>query len=623
TGLGSRGYAVIEQGMISRIIESKPDELKVYLEEVAGISKYKEKRKETLSKLHDTKENLIRIEYINHELEKQISILTVQADDAHKYQNLQHELKLQQFIINQLKISKAGNILDEVNTNLEIINEQLLKIDDENTINDIKLADILVVKTRKEAELATLTNDFNQLRTNIARLEERKEHNKNLQNRLATDKINLSGELVELDDQISNALQNILELNMQVDNNNFDIEAKQLTRENSIESLEQLESEYQQVNEMVSSWVGEIQNKKHELDLLNNSLEHKNQQLNNVEYRLKKLEQEKADNILDFNQSYNVTKDEITELEIELLHLDEELEKAKTSRVSLDLDISNLVNNLHEIKSELSAKHSTIATISELLSKENSKTNSIEGIIKNRVNLQPLWKNIVVLVGYELALEVALGELLNAFYIDDVQDIKRIPQQLTTLWLNSHKSSKPSVFNNLHEATTLDKFVTIKDKCFSKLYHLLSEFIVCDNFEIAIPLLANILINQKIITKDGHYLSKNYIIFNANSAENHVLEYQNKLFVLENESRILASKLAKLETQLQENKLTFAKHEHNVKRLDSLYKENYKKKHDLQLQLTKEEQIYIQNKQYQEKVIQEYKILNNEISSVNREIEEI
>ena len=72
TGLGARAYAIIEQGMISRIIEAKPEELRIFLEEAAGVSKYRERRRETELRLADTRENLLRVEDIRMELDKQL-----------------------------------------------------------------------------------------------------------------------------------------------------------------------------------------------------------------------------------------------------------------------------------------------------------------------------------------------------------------------------------------------------------------------------------------------------------------------------------------------------------------------------------------------------------------------
>ena len=99
TGLGPRAYAIIEQGMISRVIEAKPDELRVFLEEAAGVSRYRERRKETEHRLADTRENLARVSDIRTELGAQIEKLEGQAKVASQYQDLQQELQLKQHLL--------------------------------------------------------------------------------------------------------------------------------------------------------------------------------------------------------------------------------------------------------------------------------------------------------------------------------------------------------------------------------------------------------------------------------------------------------------------------------------------------------------------------------------------
>ncbi|MBP9800754.1 MAG: chromosome segregation protein SMC [Sterolibacterium sp.] len=89
TGLGPRAYAIIEQGMISRIIEAKPEELRLFLEEAAGVTKYKERRRETGNRLSDARENLLRVEDIRNELDGQVMKLAGQAEIARQF----HELK--------------------------------------------------------------------------------------------------------------------------------------------------------------------------------------------------------------------------------------------------------------------------------------------------------------------------------------------------------------------------------------------------------------------------------------------------------------------------------------------------------------------------------------------------
>ncbi|MGR9037637.1 MAG: chromosome segregation SMC family protein, partial [Gammaproteobacteria bacterium] len=99
TGLGSRSYAIIEQGTISRMVEAKPEELRVHIEEAAGVSKYKERRLETESRMRNTQENLDRLNDLREEVEKQLKHLQKQDEKAEKYTELkkqerQHKLEL-------------------------------------------------------------------------------------------------------------------------------------------------------------------------------------------------------------------------------------------------------------------------------------------------------------------------------------------------------------------------------------------------------------------------------------------------------------------------------------------------------------------------------------------------
>jgi chromosome segregation protein len=108
TGLGPRAYAIIEQGMISRVIEAKPEELRVFLEEAAGISRYKERRRETENRLADTRENLARVTDIRLELGAQLEKLEAQAKVATRYKDYQSELQLKQQLLWFVRRRDAG-----------------------------------------------------------------------------------------------------------------------------------------------------------------------------------------------------------------------------------------------------------------------------------------------------------------------------------------------------------------------------------------------------------------------------------------------------------------------------------------------------------------------------------
>ena len=116
TGLGPRAYAIIGQGTISRIIESKPEELRLFLEEAAGVSKYKERRRETENRLSDTRENLTRVEDILRELNANLDKLEKQAEVAQKYHALTNAVTLKQQQLWFLKRSEAESDQARVHT---------------------------------------------------------------------------------------------------------------------------------------------------------------------------------------------------------------------------------------------------------------------------------------------------------------------------------------------------------------------------------------------------------------------------------------------------------------------------------------------------------------------------
>ncbi len=120
TGLGPRAYAIVGQGMISRIIEARPEELRVFLEEAAGVSKYRERRRETENRLTDTRDNLTRVEDILRELEAQIDKLAGQAEVAQRYQQLKTDHDGQQRLLWMTRKRDAAAEQDKVARDIEL-----------------------------------------------------------------------------------------------------------------------------------------------------------------------------------------------------------------------------------------------------------------------------------------------------------------------------------------------------------------------------------------------------------------------------------------------------------------------------------------------------------------------
>src|ERR1700723_665910 len=119
---GSRSYAIIEQGMISRVIEARPDDLRAFLEEAAGISRYKERRRETENRIGQTRENLDRLNDLREEVEKQIRHLQRQAATARRYQTLKEEerrLQAELFVLRMRSLDAEAGVRDAATSSCE------------------------------------------------------------------------------------------------------------------------------------------------------------------------------------------------------------------------------------------------------------------------------------------------------------------------------------------------------------------------------------------------------------------------------------------------------------------------------------------------------------------------
>lgn len=171
TGLGPRSYAIIEQGMVSKIVSAKPEEMRVFIEEAAGISKYKERRKETEQRIKKTKENLSRVQDIRDEINRLINRLKSQANAAEKYKKFQaeeKELKLNISVVNTLQAKgQKDRLSSELSSMQNQIKVKSLEVEtQQSTIDQIKTEHSSVLSSFEVAQ-----KSFYSVGADIARLE--------------------------------------------------------------------------------------------------------------------------------------------------------------------------------------------------------------------------------------------------------------------------------------------------------------------------------------------------------------------------------------------------------------------------------------------------------------------
>jgi len=202
TGLGPRSYSIIEQGMISQIIEARPEDLRVYLEEAAGISKYKERRKETETRIRHTRENLDRLGDLREEIDKQLEHLRRQARQAEQYQALQADRKVKdaewkalQYRELDLQLQGLREKLAQEETRLEQIIAGQREAEREIETGRVRREEAAEALNRAQA-------DVYQVGGVLARIEQQIQHQREMASRLHKARDEAASQLGELDRHI-------------------------------------------------------------------------------------------------------------------------------------------------------------------------------------------------------------------------------------------------------------------------------------------------------------------------------------------------------------------------------------------------------------------------------------
>ena len=202
TGLGPRSYAIIEQGMISQLVSAKPEEMRGYIEEVAGISRYLERKKETESRIKRTKENLSRLEDLREEISRLLFKLQRQAKAAEKY----HELRKDE---NKAQLMLLGSQWRDVSRVLESkekeVKDQELKVEEINSEKNTSDSEIIKLRAQQielQTELDKVQQEFYSFGADISRTEQeislKKDRLNEIEEKLSTNAIQIDSRKNEL-----------------------------------------------------------------------------------------------------------------------------------------------------------------------------------------------------------------------------------------------------------------------------------------------------------------------------------------------------------------------------------------------------------------------------------------
>ncbi len=510
TGLGPRSYSIIGQNMIQRVIEARPEDMRVYLEEAAGVSKYKERRRETENRIQHTKENLLRLSDVQNELDKQITLLKRQCNAAEKFKILKQEertlrgqwLAIQwrqcdaRLVNETLQIQQQSTGLEARQAELSEINLQFEYKRDSQRLENEQFQDI-------QRHYYSIGSEVTRLEQALQHLQEKKHQ------------IQLDYEQAELDWM---GVQKHLE--------ESELEAHELTQEiqevapavlAATDGVEQAKKELLQAEEKMQSWQAEwdicnqVVAKNTQLaEVEQTHLQHIEQKIASLTQRKIKFEQEQAQ----FN--FSQLESDIKELAEQSKVIQEQsnthqahLAQARQKIIELKLLEQKTANHLHQTQNELqvlNGKQASLQAIQETALGQRDNT-LIPWLKTNKLDKNPrLAQCVEVEAGWEKAVEIVLGEYLQAVCVDQLENITALTDQLA-------KGSLFAITKNKLAVAAIVKPHSLLTKVQSSwpLASLLADIYTAESKEAALEIASSLAAHESVITPDGIWLGPTWL----------------------------------------------------------------------------------------------------------------
>ncbi|WP_212787156.1 chromosome segregation protein SMC [Ferrigenium kumadai] len=423
TGLGARAYAIIEQGMISRIIEAKPEELRIFLEEAAGVSKYRDRRRETELRLGDTRDNLLRVSDILQELDKQLVRLGEQAEVAKQYRALEAQRNTSQQLFWLVKKQEAESqrvrhvqSTEKTRNELEAETARLREI--ESRLEAVRaghyqLSDAVHVK---QGELYTANAE-------IARLEQQIRHVADQRQRLTQQIANTKRQIEQQQHQRQGVHALLDHWQRQQEGAVVQLAEAEQHAEAEGASLPQAEEAARAAQERYNTLQREQMQLQQQLQLADTQREHLQRTIQQMESRRSRLLMEKDNLPRPDTGALQEAQQQVAELEIERAEQVEKLAQLQEQLPLADNERRNQRGSLQQQERMLAQTEARLHALQQLQQRLDNDQKLNAWLQHHQLDKLPrLWQSIRIESGWEDALEAVLRERLNAIAMPGLAD---------------------------------------------------------------------------------------------------------------------------------------------------------------------------------------------------------
>ena len=546
TGLGPRAYAIIGQGTISRIIEAKPDELRVFFEEAAGVSKYKERRRETENRLADTRENLTRVEDILRELHGQISKLDAQAEVAGRYRAMEAErTQKQQWLwlikrddaqAEQQLLEKTAESLDleieglqtglrSAENRMETLREAVHQANDEVSRCQAAYYEVNSEISTLESQIRMIAQNRNQAQARLKSLEEQIQSARALSEGGLQRRQEVEAQLEEAREQQATAEMVLAEAEEQL----AACEDEERERREALESARQAAHTAQQALQ-----VGRVERRSHE------------EALAQMQERRQRLQ-------ASLSQLGDDASDQLERLALELGAAQEEEARTAEQQQTLEARLAEVPAERGPAQEALQAavtKTTTIearmAVLEQLQARMQGENQMRPWLEKHGLgeDTERIWQYIRIEPGWETAVEAVLRERVHALEAKSVQQVAAMlqeapPSKVGLFLTDLPAGAAPLPARPAGRLVPLASLVRCQD---ARLKPIMAEwldgFFSAESTEAAFAGRGQLPPGGRFVVREGHAIGRfDVVLFAMDSEGEGVLARQQELQNLERELR--------------------------------------------------------------------------------------
>jgi len=549
TGLGPRSYAIIEQGMISRLIESKPEELRIFIEEAAGISKYKERRRETESRMRRTVENLERLTDLREELERNLSHLQRQAQAAEKYAEFkkeEREVKAQLLALQWREFQSNNQDSQTKMQDLEVRQEA-------ERAEQQRIAS-LIEKLR--IELTDATDHFNDVQANyytvggeVTRVEQalrfQKERRATIEQDLAQTQVSLQGARGHLDadrERLANWREELAVIDPDLAIQREAAEEAAIRLSDAEQGMTRWQGHWDEFNQRAAG-------PKQTSEVQQSRIVYLEQVLRRLQERITRIDGERA------SLAANNNVDSVDQLDVNIERADEVVAAHDTALESLNAQIQTQREGMERLRrvqdehrselQQLKGQRSSLLALQQAATQDSEADELREWLHSLSVqDSHALFESISVNEGWAPAVEQVLGSALTAVCVDNLEQL-----------LNGDFSAAPAgaciVSQREAEGAALAGTLAAQTRGPAALNQWLGKVFTASDLSGAVSLLATLPEDSSVITPEGQWLGHGWARVRSLAGGNSgVIERRELLEQVEGRIDVLEAQLAQVDEDL-------------------------------------------------------------------------